>query len=119
MDILTHIEAGVTGEQLRQFQQKFALTAQDMSFLMTLSRKGYYNLLQLEKLGRQQTERFLMVEQVYEQALETLESVDNVHKWMHTYHGYLKRVPFEILDTFAGCAEVKAELIRLDHGVLY
>jgi uncharacterized protein (DUF2384 family) len=118
MDILTHIEAGISSQQVRDFQQKFDLTAQDMAFLMALSRKGYYNLLEQNKLGRQQTERFLTVEQVYEQALETLESVDNVHKWMHTFHGYLNRVPFEILDTFAGCAEVKAELIRLEHGVL-
>ena len=37
---------------------------------------------------------------------------------MHTYHGYLKRIPFEVLDTYAGCTEVKAELIRLDHGIV-
>lgn len=38
---------------------------------------------------------------------------------MHTYHAYLKRIPFEVLDTYAGCAAVKAELIRLDHGIVY
>ncbi len=118
MDILTLIEAGISSQQVKDFQQKFALTAQDMAFLMAMSRKGYYNLLEQDKLGRQQTERFLFVQQVYEQALETLESVDNIHKWMHTYHAYLQRIPFDILDTFAGCTEVKAELIRLEHGVL-
>jgi putative toxin-antitoxin system antitoxin component (TIGR02293 family) len=118
MNILRQIEAGVSSEQVRDFQQKFSLPAQDMAFLMTLSRKGYYNLLEQEKLGRHQTERFLRIQQVYEQALETLESVENIHRWMHTYHAYLQRVPYEVLDTFAGCREVEAELIRLDHGVL-
>ncbi len=118
MDLLSNIDAGVSSQQVRDFQQRFNLKAQDMAFLMALSRKGYYNLLDQHKLGRQMTERFLTVEQVFEQALEALESVDNIHKWMHTFHGYLNRVPFEILDTFTGCAEVKAELIRLEHGVL-
>lgn len=118
MDILTHIEEGVSAQVVKQFQQQFQLTAQDMAFLMVLSRKGYYNLLTQKKLNRQQTERFLSIRQVYEQALETLETLENIHKWMHTDHGYLKHVPFSILDTFTGCAEVKAELVRIDHGVL-
>jgi uncharacterized protein (DUF2384 family) len=118
MTFLSHIEEGVTTNELRKFQQKFKLPTTDMSFLMVLSRKGYYNLLTQKKLNRQQTERFLAIKEVYEQALETLENVENIHKWMHTYHAYLKRIPFEVLDTYAGCAEVKAELIRLDHGIV-
>lgn len=118
MTLLTQIEEGVSARQVKDFQQKFQLTVQDMAFLMALSRKGYYNLLEHEKLSRQQSERFLNVQQVYEQALESLESIENIYQWMHTFHGYLERVPFEILDTFTGCAEVKAELIRLEHGVL-
>ncbi len=116
--MLTHIEEGVSRQQLREFQQKFNLAAKDMAFLMAMSRKGYYNVLAQDKLNRQQTERFLSIRQVYEQALESLETVENIHKWMHTYHGYLKRLPFDILDTFAGCHEVRAELVRLEHGVL-
>jgi uncharacterized protein (DUF2384 family) len=118
MTILSHIEEGVTTNELRQFQQDFKLPATDMSFLMVISRKGYYNLLTQKKLNRQQTERFLAIREVYEQALETLEKVENIHKWMHTYHAYLKRTPFEVMDTYAGCAAVKAELIRLDHGIV-
>jgi len=118
MDILSHIEKGIKASSVKNFQDKFELTAQDMAFLMTMSRKGYYNLLEQERLGRQQSERFLNVQQVYKQALEALETLDNIHKWMHTFHGYIERVPFEILDTYAGCAEVKAALIRLEHGVL-
>ena len=117
MAILSHIEAGITTDEVRQFQQDFRLTATDMSFLMVMSRKGYYNLLAQKKLNRQQTERFLAISEVYAQALETLEKVENIHKWMITNHAYLKRIPFEVMDTYAGCAAVKAELIRLDHGI--
>lgn len=118
MNLLTYIEEGTDTQEVKQFQQQFQLTARDMAFLMVLSRKGYYNLLEQKKLNRQQTERFLSIRQVYEQALETLETLENIHKWMHTYHGYLKHIPFSILDTYIGCTEVKAELVRLDHGVL-
>lgn len=118
MTILIHIEEGISTKELHQFQRDFKLTANDMAFLMVVSRKGYYNLLAQKKLNRQQSERFLAIKEVYEQALETLEKVDNIHKWMHTYHAYLKRIPFEVLDTYAGCTAVKAELIRLDHGIV-
>ncbi len=83
-----------------------------------MSRKGYSNLLAQKKLNRQQSERFLAIKEVYEQTLETLERVENIHKWMHTYHAYLNRILLEVLDTYAGCAEVKAELIRLYHGIV-
>ena len=118
MTLLTQIEEGISAQRVKEFQQRFQLTVQDMAFLMALSRKGYYNLLDHEKLSRQQSERFLNVQQVYEQALESLETLENIHQWMHTFHGYLERIPFKILDTFTGCTEVKAELIRLEHGVL-
>ncbi len=118
MTVLSYIEEGIEVDALRQFQKKYKLTATDMAFLMVVSRKGYYNLLTQKKLNRQQTERFFAIKSVYEQALETLENIENIHKWMHTYHAYLKRVPFEVLDTYVGCAEVKAELIRLEYGVV-
>ncbi len=35
MDILTHIEEGVTSQEVRRFQHTFDLTAQDMAFLRT------------------------------------------------------------------------------------
>lgn len=117
MQILAQIEEGVDIEAVQQFQQRFRLTVEDMAFLLVISRKSYYNLLERERLDKQQSERFLAVKSVYEQAEETLESIDNIDQWMHSYHPYLERIPFAILDTYAGCSEVKSELIRLDHGV--
>ena len=117
MEVLTRIEEGINAETVQQFQQHFHLTVDDMAFLLVISRKGYYNLLERHKLNKQQSERFLAIKAVYEQAEETLENIANINKWMHTYHAYLERVPFAILDTYIGCSEVKSELIRLDHGV--
>ena len=118
METLLQIEQGVYSESVQQFQKYFHLTAEDMALLLVLSRKGYYNLLERSKLNKQQSERFLSVKAVYEQALDTLENVDNVKKWMHTYHAYLKRTPFDILDTFIGCEEIRNELVRLEHGIV-
>lgn len=115
---LNNIEAGVSPTEVKEFQQQFELTAGQMAFLMNISRKGYYNMLTAEKLSRQQSERFLTIRQVYQQALDTLETVENIHKWMNAYHGYLERVPFEILDTYAGCYAVGAELLRFEHGIV-
>lgn len=118
MEVLSQIEEGIKVEAIQHFQQQFHLTVDDMAFLLVVSRKGYYNLLKQKKLNKQKSERFLMVTAVYEQAETTLESIANIDKWMHTYHAYLERIPFTILDTYVGCNEVRSELIRLDHGVV-
>lgn len=117
MEVLAQIEEGIAAKTLQQFQRFFELTADEMAFLLVMSRKGYYNLLERDKLNKQQSERFLAVQAVYEQAMDTLENLDNIRKWMHTHHAYLGRIPFDILDTFIGCDEVRSELIRLDHGI--
>jgi putative toxin-antitoxin system antitoxin component (TIGR02293 family) len=120
MDLLSRLEAGVYTKEVRAFQQEYTLTHKQMAYLLTMSEKGYYNLLNKDSLlSKNQSGQFLKVAEVFKEGEEALMSKEAFLEWLQQPHWYFKhRKPFDLLDTPIGADAVIDELGRAKYGML-
>lgn len=121
IDLLAKVEEGVAVEEVRAFQQQYNLTNKQMSFLLAVSTKGYYNLVDPAKnrLDKKLSGQFLKVKEVFREGEEALLSKEALLDWMQQPHWYFShRKPFDLLDNPIGADAVMDELSRTKYGML-
>ena len=120
MNLLEKVETGVSAAEMLAFQQKYGLTHKQMAYLMAVSEKGYYNLLNKNSsLSKYQSGQFLKVAEVFREGEEALMSKEAFLEWLQQPHWYLNhKKPFDLLDTPIGADAVIEELGRAKYGML-
>lgn len=121
IDLLAKIEEGVKVKEVTTFQQQYDLTNKQMSYLLAISPKGYYNLIHPAKgrLDKKLSGQFLKVKEVFQEGEEALLSKEAFLDWAQQPHWYFKqRKPFDLLDTPIGADAVINELGRTKYGML-
>ncbi len=121
IDLLAKVEEGVEVEEVIAFQQQYTLTNKQMSYLLAISPKGYYNLIHPEKgrLDKRSSGQFLKVKEVFQEGEEALMSKEAFLDWIQQPHWYFEqRKPFDLLDTPIGADAVMNELGRTKYGML-
>ncbi len=120
MNLLEKVEAGVPVSEMLTFQQKYGLTHKQMAYLLAVSEKGYYNLLNKDgSLSKYQSGQFLKVAEVFREGEEALMSKEAFLEWLQQPHWYFKhKKPFDLLDTPIGADAVIEELGRAKYGML-
>ncbi|MEQ9441515.1 MAG: DUF2384 domain-containing protein [Cyclobacteriaceae bacterium] len=119
--LLTRVQEGVQVAEVVQFQQQYSLTQQQMSFLLNLSSKGYYNLIHRSsgRLDIPNSGKFLKLQQVFQEGEDALMSRAAFLEWLYQPHWYFDhRKPFEVLDNPIGADAVIEELGRTKYGIL-
>jgi putative toxin-antitoxin system antitoxin component (TIGR02293 family) len=120
MNLLEKVEAGVSTSEMSAFQRKYMLTHKQMAYLLAISEKGYYNLLNKDSLlSKNQSGQFLKVVEVFKEGEEALMSKEAFLEWLQQPHWYFKhRKPFDLLDTPIGADAIIEELGRAKYGML-
>ncbi len=121
IDLLAKVEKGVTIKEVIAFQQQYALTNKQMSYLLAISSKGYYNLIHPKegRLDKRLSGQFLKVKEVFQEGEEALLSKEAFLEWMEQPHWYFNhRKPFDLLDTPIGADAVLHELGRTKYGIV-
>ncbi|MGB3588218.1 MAG: MbcA/ParS/Xre antitoxin family protein [Tunicatimonas sp.] len=119
--LLSKVQEGVSIAEVAQFQQQYSLTQQQMSFLLNLSHKGYYNLLHRPsgRLGIPNSGKFLKLQQVFQEGEDALMSREAFLEWLNQPHWYFDHhTPFEMLDNPIGADAILEELGRTKYGIL-
>lgn len=119
--LLSKVHQGVQVADVVLFQRQYSLTQQQMSFLLNLSPKGYYNLLHRPsgKLDIPHSGKFLKLQQVFLEGEDALMSQEAFLEWLYQPHWYFDhRTPFEVLDNPIGADAVIEELGRTKYGIL-
>lgn len=121
IDLLAKVEEGVAVEEVTAFQQQYDLTNKQMTYLLAISSKGYYNLIHPVKgrLDKRLSGQFLKVKEVFQEGEEALMSKEAFLDWMQQSHWYFNhKTPFDLLDTPIGADAVIYELGRTKYGML-
>lgn len=112
-------EVGVPVAELQAFMKKFKLTQKQTAFLLNTSDKTLFNLLKDDLLNISVSDRFLMVNSIFEEGVSALMSLDTFVAWLYKPHFYFNhKPPFEMMGTINGAEAVRDELIRTKYGVL-
>lgn len=112
-------EEGVTVADLKTFMQRFSLTQKQMASLLGLSDKTLFNLLKKDMLDVATSDRFLLVQSIFQEGVEALMSEQTFRQWLEKPHTYFnRRTPLEMMATINGAEAVRDELIRTKHGIL-
>lgn len=112
-------EQGVASEEVKELIQKFHLNQKQMAFLLNVSDKTLYALLKSKQLDMAHSDRFLMIQSVFQEGAEAFMSVETFRNWLDKPHFYFdKKTPFELLGTINGAEAVRSELIRTKYGIL-
>lgn len=120
VNLLEKVEVGVPLDEVKAFQKKYMFTHKQMAYLMAMSEKGYYNLLNKNNsLSRIQSGQFLKVAEVFREGEEALTSKEAFLEWLQQPHWYFNhKKPFDLLDTPIGADAIIEELGRAKYGML-
>ncbi len=121
IELLNKVEKGVEIEEVTAFQKKYELTNKQMSYLLSISPKGYSHLVHSEKdrLDKKLSSQFLKAKEVFREGEEALMSKEAFLAWSQQPHWYFDhRKPFDLLDNPIGVDAVVNELGRTKYGML-
>ena len=119
--LLSKVQEGVSTAEVAQFQQQYSLTQQQMSFLLNLSQKGYYNVIHRPsgRLDIPNSGKFLKLQLVFQEGEDALMSREAFLEWLNQPHWYFdQHTPLEMLNNPIGADAVLEELGRTKYGIL-
>ncbi len=112
-------ERGIAVATLKAFMSEFRLTQKQMALLLGISDKTLFNLLKNDRMDLAASDRFLLVQAVFQEGIEALMSKNTFQQWLHKPHRYFEgKAPIAIMTTINGLEAVREELIRTKYGIL-
>lgn len=110
---------GVPTEKVNKFIDRFHLTRKDLASLLGITERTLYSQLKKDKLDEKTSDRFLLINSVFEEGVDALMSDEAFIEWIHIPHSHFdKETPFSLLTSINGAEAVREELIRTKYGVL-
>lgn len=110
---------GIPTKAVNKFIDRFKLTKNDFSSLLGITERTLYTQLKKDKLDEKTSDRFLLINAVFEEGVDALMSDAAFIEWIHTPHSnFDEETPFSLLTTINGAEAVREELIRTKYGIL-
>lgn len=111
------VARGLPYDAVERLAKTLDLSLEKMCLIIPVSRRTL-SRYRGGDLDAHLSDHVLMVGQVYERAVEVMESPENALVWLKSpNYAFRFKTPLEYLSSFAGVQEVLDELGRLQHGV--
>lgn len=112
------IEHGLPYGAVERLIKALDLTLDEFCHIIPVSRRTLSRYRAGHVLDAHLSDHILMVSQVYDRAVEVMESPENARIWLKTpNYTFRGKRPLDYLHSFAGAQEVLDELTRLQYGV--
>lgn len=111
---------GVLRAEVDTVSALVGLTDKDMARLLNMSERNLHRLRSDERLGRDASERLLLLTNLLRHALEVFdEDAETVLEWLRTPIRELNgQAPLQLLDITTGFGLVDDVLGRIEHGIV-
>jgi putative toxin-antitoxin system antitoxin component (TIGR02293 family) len=112
------VEHGLPYGVVERLTKALDLTLDEFCHIVPVSRRTLSRYRTGQLLDAHLSDHILVVSQVYDRAVEVLESPESAKIWLKTpNYTFRGQRPLDYLHSFAGSQEVLDELVRLQYGV--
>ena len=111
------VAAGLPYSHVEDLRNQLDLSVEELCRLLPVSRRTL-SRYRGKTLDSRLSDHLMMIEQVFQRAVEVLGSTDNARIWFKTpNYAFSYQRPLDYLTTFTGTQELLDELGRLQHGI--
>ncbi len=120
LKLMEQLSAGLPAETLRRFKRAAGLADEDLARLLQIGGRTLSRLkASRSRLSPDLSDRLYAVAALYALADDVLGDAQQARRWLEApQYGLAGRRPRELLSTEVGRREVRALLLRLEHGYL-
>jgi len=99
-------------------QAEYGMSKQSMAKVLGVSDKTFYNLMKLDTLDKNQSDRFTYIQNILKEGTSTFNGSDNFRDWMHTEQPTLGGVkPIDMMASITGAHQVLMAISSIKHGI--